>query len=138
MKRLVLTALALGLLSTAADAQSSLPRSTISGNQFCTYGNSGAQWCVPRASRATGKPCVLAATLKYSRAGDQRYWRLRRETARRGGTAQAALTLQNTRDWQSLRHDVMRACSARATARLDQGRDSSPGRGLSFMLRPNP
>jgi hypothetical protein len=29
-----------------------LPRAIVSGNQFCTYGNSGAQWCVPLAARA--------------------------------------------------------------------------------------
>jgi hypothetical protein len=35
-----------------AHAQSAMPRAIISGNQFCTYGNSGAQWCVPLAVRA--------------------------------------------------------------------------------------
>jgi hypothetical protein len=34
-------------LPHSAMAQSSLPRAIISGNQFCTYGNSGAQVCIP-------------------------------------------------------------------------------------------
>jgi hypothetical protein len=49
MRRLLFAALALGLLSSTASAQSSMPRSIISGGQFCSYGNSGAQVCIPYA-----------------------------------------------------------------------------------------
>ena len=52
MKKLFLTGIAVLLMATSASAQSSLPRAIVSGNQFCTYGNSGAQWCVPLAARA--------------------------------------------------------------------------------------
>jgi len=53
MKKLLLVGAAVLLMTSSASAQSSMPRSIISGNQFCTYGNSGAQWCVPMAVRQT-------------------------------------------------------------------------------------
>jgi hypothetical protein len=52
MKKLLLIG-AMLLMATSASAQSSLPRSIISGNQFCTYGNSGAQVCIPLTVRQT-------------------------------------------------------------------------------------
>ena len=49
------------LLATSASAQSSMPRSIISGNQFCTYGNSGAQVCVPHTPMSAQRiNCVRA------------------------------------------------------------------------------
>ena len=42
MTRIFLTGIAALFLATPASAQSAMPRSIISGNQFCTYGNSGA------------------------------------------------------------------------------------------------
>ncbi len=53
MKKLLLAGTTVLLMATSASAQSSMPRSIISGNQFCTYGNSGAQWCVPIDVRRT-------------------------------------------------------------------------------------
>jgi len=47
VKKLLLAGTTVLLMATLASAQSSLPRGIISGNQHCTYGNSGAQVCVP-------------------------------------------------------------------------------------------
>jgi hypothetical protein len=75
MKKLLLVGIAVLLMATSASAQSSLPRGMISGNQHCTYGNSGAQVCVPlspmmirhlnciRANPA-GNGCATARTVK--------------------------------------------------------------------------
>ena len=52
MRKLLLAGIAVLLMATSASAQSSLPRAIVSGNQFCTYGNSDAEWCVPLAVRA--------------------------------------------------------------------------------------
>jgi hypothetical protein len=51
MRKLLLAGTAVLLMATSALAQSSMPRSIVSRNQFCTYGNSGAQVCVPLAVR---------------------------------------------------------------------------------------
>jgi hypothetical protein len=82
MKKLLLTGIAALFMATSASAQSSMPRSIISGNQFCTYGNSGAQWCVPHtpmraqrinclranyASTLAAQNCLTARTAKRTR-----------------------------------------------------------------------
>jgi hypothetical protein len=54
--------------------------------------------------------CTYQQTIARNRAGDPRAVRLTRETARRGGTVQAAHTLQNTRDYQFMLRDIRRAC----------------------------
>jgi hypothetical protein len=54
--------------------------------------------------------CTYQQTIARNRAGDPRAVRLTRETARRGGSVQAAHTLQNTRDYQSILRDIRRAC----------------------------
>jgi hypothetical protein len=58
-------------------------------------------------------PCVRQKALELANAGDKRYWRLRAETMRRGGTMEAAGTLRSKRDFQSLLHDAERACGRR-------------------------
>src|SRR5262249_30224560 len=65
------------LLVTSASAQSSLPRGFITGNQVCTYGNSGALWCVTESparirhlncirANPAGNGCATARTAKRS------------------------------------------------------------------------
>jgi hypothetical protein len=62
--------LALMLIGTiiGARAQSSMPRSIISGNQFCTYGNSGAQVCIQRQTSTQLERCIRTAVARYGKS----------------------------------------------------------------------
>jgi hypothetical protein len=70
VKKLLLAGTTVLLMTASASAQSSMPRSIISGNQHCTYGNSGAQVCVPMPVRQTAarQQCIRTALARYGKS----------------------------------------------------------------------
>jgi hypothetical protein len=74
MGKLLLIGTTVLLMATSASAQSSMPRSIISGNQFCTYA-SGSMICIPHTPiTARQTNCVRAnyrSTLALQRCHDE-------------------------------------------------------------------
>jgi hypothetical protein len=77
VKKLLLVGTTVLLMATSASAQSAMPRGFITGNQVCTYGNSGAQWCVTESpamirhlncirANPAGNGCATTRTVKRS------------------------------------------------------------------------